>query len=111
MRVSSRTGRFPSSRSRGSRRPPRPAGSGLSDDAYSKALEICRRSIETGSKTNVYWLSACSGCLERGDGLDKVVKLGAFFETVKKSDVDALAAHALDPSKAWIAILEPEEKD
>ena len=43
--------------------------------------------------------------------LTKVVKLGAFFETVKKSDVDALAAHALDPSKAWIAILEPEEKD
>ena len=87
------------------------ARSGLSDDAYSKALEICRRSIETGSKTNVYWLSAFSGCLERGDGLDEVVKLGAFFETVKKSDVDALAAHALDPSKAWIAILEPEEKD
>jgi len=87
------------------------AKSGLSDDIYAKALEIRKRSIETGSKTNEYWLSEFSSCLERGDSLDKVVKLNAFLETVKKSDVDALAARILDPSKAWIAILEPEEKN
>jgi zinc protease len=85
------------------------AGSGLSDDAYSKALEIRKRSIESGSKTNEYWLSEFSSCLERGDSLDKGVKLNAFLQKVKKADVDVLAARILDPSKAWIAILEPEK--
>jgi len=50
-----------------------------------EALEIRKRSIETGSKTNEYWLSEFSGGLERGDSLGKVAKLSAFFETVKKS--------------------------
>ncbi|MEI8095320.1 MAG: insulinase family protein [Spirochaetales bacterium] len=81
----------------------------ISDDVFSKAVEIRKRALETNQKTNSWWANAVSSSAYLGNDLKLLPGLTDFYTALKKDAVVALAKAMLNPDKALTVILNPAQ--
>lgn len=81
----------------------------IDDTVFAKAIEIRRKALETDQKTNNWWLWAVSSALNDGDDLKLLPTLGTYYGGLKKAAIVAQAKVLLDPKKALVVVLNPED--
>jgi zinc protease len=83
------------------------AKQGVSEDYLTKVRETLRRTRETDSKTNWWWMNQIRQAAYYGDDLDKTLDIGATIARVSSANVKASANRFFDPKHYVIGVMKP----
>lgn len=83
------------------------AKDGIGDEYLDKVKETLRRTRETDSKTNWWWMSQLRNAAYFGDDLGAQIDVGAMMARVTKANIQASAKRYFDPKAYVLGIMRP----
>ncbi len=83
------------------------AKNGVTDDYLTKVKETLRRTRETDSKTNWWWMSQIRQAAYYGDDLGTSLDIGATIARVSSANVKASANRFFDPKHYVLGVMKP----
>ncbi|MBL0220181.1 MAG: insulinase family protein [Myxococcales bacterium] len=83
------------------------AKQGISAEYLEKVKETLKRTRETDSKTNWWWMNQLRQAAYYGDDLGKNVDIGATIARVSSANVQAAAGRFFDPKRYVLGIMKP----
>ena len=83
------------------------AKDGIGDEYLEKVKETLKRTRETDSKTNWWWMNQIRNAAYFNDDLGKQLDVGAVIARVSKANVQASARHFFDPKAYVLGIMRP----
>ena len=86
------------------------AKDGIGDEYISKVTETLKRTRETDSKTNWWWMNQLRQASYYGDDLGKQLDIGATIARVTSANIKASANRYFDPKHYVLGVMKPVSK-